>query len=530
MVLKYAEKVANLFQNNGFKKGDTVAILVDNCPEYTCIWLGLSKIGIISGLINTRITGDSLLYAITVIQSKAIIFGDNFKDQIVSIQNKLENVSLYQLTLEGDINSMDVRGPLNGISDSSTETHVCNFNDPVMYIFTSGTTGLPKPAIITNQKYLQIVTAMRAFIGFKPDDTIYNCLPLYHSSGTLLCNGQYLLGGNTIVMRKKFSASRYFADCEQYKCTIGFYVGEMCRYILGTSPENDIKPTKLRALTGNGLKGNVWKEFVSRFKVKQIIEFYAATEGNMGYVNSDNTIGSCGFVPVYIQHLQARIKCNEETGEPIRDAKGYCIRCKSDEPGLQIGVIKESLPISLFLGYTNKKETQKKILRNVFKNGDMYFNTGDILVMNKFGYLYFVDRTGDNFRWKGENVSTYDVEDAISKVIELNDAVVFGVKVPRTEGCAGMSVIVPHDNFDVDLFNERLKNRLPSYAIPVFLRVVEKVPVTGNFKLQKYQFRQEGYNPNVIRDPLYLYDAKLGKYIYLTSSVYQSILKEELNL
>lgn len=531
-----SNQIANYFKNQGFKKGDCVALLLENRLEYPCIWLGLSKIGVVTALINTNLMNDPLLHSFNVAKSKAVIFGDNHAKVIENVMNKFK-LKLYQLHEAGNEKNVlpgciTLTAELNTISKEDPEEVSTSSRHPVVYIYTSGTTGLPKAAIITHIRFIFMTTAFNFMARLTKNDIIYNPLPLYHTAGGMVGIGQMLIHGQASVIRKKFSASNYWSDCEKYKCTVAQYVGEICRYVLA-APKKEPFNHCVRAIFGNGLKAQIWNEFVKSFNIKEVYEFYGATEGISNIINIDSTPGCIGFIPRYASFLYPMllIKCDILTGEPLRDNNGFCIKCGVDEPGLVITKINPNHPFQSFKGYADKKATNAKVLENVFSEGDKYFNSGDILVMDEFGYFYFKDRTGDTFRWKGENVSTSEVEAIISNILNLNDAVVYGVEIPNTDGRAGMAAIVDTNNtLDFDALSKGLRENLPSYAIPVFVRVMKSLPITGTYKLKKVDLQNECYDIEKISDQIYFYDNKSKAYTELTKSLYKEIINGRINV
>ena len=387
--------------------------------------------------------------------------------------------------------------------------------------------------------------------GFRPDDVVYVTLPLYHTSGYIIGLCQMLLSGCTVVLRKKFSASNFWDDCNKYKCTVSvaiatiscqklplllqvfIYIGELCRYILAQHGAPLPRPHSIRLMMGNGLKPQTWTEFQNRFKVPTVFEFYGATEGNIGLLNPFNKIGACGRALVCFPFLNMvyLVKVDPDTGEYVRNSQGFCVQAGINEPGEAIGRIKKGIT-SNFDGYSDPKASKKKVMSDVFSKGDQYFLSGDILRKDEEGFLYFCDRTGDTFRWKGENVSTAEVEDVISSILKLRDVVVYGVEVPGSEGRAGMAAITSTlDSADSpDLNTEYITNSLadnlfralPSYAVPRFLRLVPSVELTGTFKLKKVQLRKEGFDLS-LPDPIFILDLSRKAYQPLTEELRQQL-------
>ncbi|KAH8281967.1 hypothetical protein KR054_004471 [Drosophila jambulina] len=539
-VNEHANKVANVLQAQGYQKGDVVALLLENRAEYVATWLGLSKIGVITPLINTNLRGPSLLHSITVAHCTALIYGEDFLEAVSDVAKDLPaELTLFQFnnennnsqTTEKDIaRSKNLNALLATASKEKPNKAQVNHHDKLVYIYTSGTTGLPKAAVISHSRYLFIAAGIHYTMGFQEDDIFYTPLPLYHTAGGIMCMGQSVLFGSTVSIRKKFSASNYFADCAKYNATIGQYIGEMARYILATKPSEYDRKHRVRLVFGNGLRPQIWPQFVERFNVAKVGEFYGATEGNANIMNHDNTVGAIGFVSRILPKIYpiSIIRADPDTGEPIRNKDGLCQLCAPNEPGVFIGKIVKGNPSREFLGYVDAKASAKKIVKDVFKHGDMAFLSGDLLVADEKGYLYFKDRTGDTFRWKGENVSTSEVEAQVSNVAGYKDTVVYGITIPHTEGRAGMAAIYdPQRELDLDAFAANLAKVLPAYARPQIIRLLTKVDLTGTFKLRKVDLQKEGYDPNSIKDTLY-YQTSKGRYELLTPQVYDQVQRNEI--
>ncbi|XP_031838570.1 fatty acid transport protein 1 isoform X2 [Nomia melanderi] len=535
-VEEYSNKIATLFKSYGFRRGDLVGLLLENRPEFVAIWLGLSTLGVIVPLINTNLRKTALLHSINVAKCQALIYGADFVDALSDIVDSLDSkFALYRL---GDLPNpktsiLKDKDLIALLSDVSPAPPVLqekpSHNDKLLYIFTSGTTGLPKAAVITNSRYMFIATGIFMMAQFKSTDRFYTPMPLYHTAAGAMTIGAAVLHGATVVIRKKFSASAYFADCIKYNCTVGQYIGEMCRYILAVPPKPEDKKHNIRLMFGNGLRPQIWPEFVERFNIPRVAEFYGATEGNANIVNTDNTVGAIGFVSRIIPSVYpiSILKANSD-GEPIRNAKGLCQVCEPNEPGVFVGKILPNNPSRAFLGYVDQKASEKKVVHDVFKKGDSAFISGDILIADEFGYLYFKDRTGDTFRWKGENVSTSEVEAIISNVVNYRDCIVYGVEVPGVEGKAGMAAIYDENNtLDMNKLSVDLKGYLAFYAIPRFIRILTKIDLTGTFKLKKKDLLEDGYDPRRTKDKLYYLSEKSG-YQLLTVEVYEQILEKKI--
>ncbi|XP_045126369.1 long-chain fatty acid transport protein 4-like isoform X2 [Portunus trituberculatus] len=535
-----SNRIGNYFASQGIKHGDSVAVFLENRVEYVCLWLGLTKIGAIPALINYNLRLEPLVHCIKVASCKAIVCGAEVQPAICDIYDREEISSLPVYVYGPREEEIAIKGGIDLDSAlPSAPTTVppqlmnVNFIDNMVYIYTSGTTGLPKAAIIKHSRGYMAMIAGTCMIGLTDDDIVYSPLPLYHLAAGLLGSGQALCHGNTVVLKRKFSVSAYWKDCVKYKCTAGQYIGEICRYLLNMPEKPEDSQHKIRIMFGNGLRPTIWEEFQKRFNVPIISEFYGSTEGNANIINIDGKVGAVGFVSVLFPTVYpvALLKVDEETREIVRDSNGLCIRCKPGEAGEFIGKIIQNDPIRDFHGYADQNATKKKVVKDVFKKGDFAFLSGDILVMDDEGYLYFKDRTGDTFRWKGENVSTIEVENVISRVTGLSDVIVYGVEVPGTEGRAGMAAILDReDTLDLEKLYDGMAKSLASYARPLFIRTVKEIEMTGTFKLKKVTVQKEGFNINIIKDKVFFLDAKKRAYVPLTADIYNKIISGEMRL
>ncbi|XP_045458927.1 long-chain fatty acid transport protein 4-like [Melitaea cinxia] len=537
----FSLRVTAVLKKYGVKKGDIVGLLVNNCPQMPALWLGNARLGGITPLINTNQRGNALIHSINVAKCDVLIFSSEYQSAIQDISSQLDPaLKLFKFSHRRlNTNNKEVNASGDGIEDLTSLLEVTppapwtladadGFLGKLLYIYTSGTTGLPKAAVISNSRYVFMVCGLHN-LSLNKSDTVYCPLPLYHTAGGVVSVGQALVFGCTVVLKTKFSASQYFPDCAKYKATAAHYIGEMCRYVLATPPSPADKQHNVRVIFGNGLRPQIWTEFVTRFNIKNVTEFYGATEGNANIANTDGTPGAVGFLSRSFPKIYpiAIIKVDEVTGEPIRDSRGLCQIAEAGEPGVFVGKISPNNPTREYLGYVDKAASDKKVVRDVFSPGDSAFISGDILVSDELGYLYFRDRTGDTFRWRGENVSTSEVEAAISGVADQRDAVVYGVLVPNTEGRAGMCGIVDADgSLDLGRLARDLQRDLPPYARPVFLRVMGSVDMTGTFKMKKTDLQKEGFDPSLVKgDKLYYLDLKQSKYLPLGPEEYEKILK-----
>jgi fatty-acyl-CoA synthase len=479
-------------------KGDTVCLLMPNRAEYLAVWLGLTRIGAVVALINTHLNGEGLAHCITVAAPKHIIVDT----RLDTVLEGLETEAVVWRHGAGFAEMISTRpdAPL-----TAAETRPVLLSDPALLIYTSGTTGLPKAAFVSHHRVMMWTHWFAGMMDATEDDRLYNCLPMYHSIGGVVASGAVLLAGGAVILREKFSASVFWNDVAQSGATIFQYIGELCRYLL----KSDATPVShsLRLICGNGLSADVWEAFQGRFQIPQVLEFYAATEGNFSLYNAEGKAGAIGRVPGFLKHRFgiALVKRGAD-GEPLRGDDGFCQRVVTGEAGEAIGRIAGGG--ARFEGYSDAAATAKKILRNVFVAGDAYVRTGDLMCQDATGFYYFVDRLGDTFRWKGENVATTEVAAALTSYSGITAANVYGVAVPGNDGKAGMAAIEADETFDLAGLKTHLAHKLPTYARPLFLRLVPSFAVTETFKQKKQQLALEGFDPARITDTLYADDGE----------------------
>ena len=521
---RYARWAATL----GLRKGDVVTLLMGNRPDYVMAWLGLVKSGIIAALVNTHLTGQPLSHSIGLAGAKHLILGGELAENYATALAGLESHPTLWVTGGPRAGCEDLDAALAAQSGApmaagSREDLFCR--DKALYIYTSGTTGLPKAANISHMRLLHIMSAFQGAVNAKPEDRMYDVLPLYHSAGGIAALGPPLLSGGSLVVRSKFSAGEFWDDCHRYQPTVFQYIGELCRYLLNTPEHPHERDHRLRIAIGNGLRPEIWPKFQARFGIPHIMEFYGATEGNVGMINYDGKVGAIGRVPWYARGIQKirLVRYDLDKGVPVRGADGLCRETDDGEIGEAVGKIDANDPRSRFDGYTNQAETDRKILRDAFAKGDAWFRTGDLMRRNGHGYFYFVDRTGDTFRWKGENVATSEVAEALSVFPGVKEANVYGVEVPGGEGKAGMAALVTMDGFDLPGLTAYLEKNLPFFARPIFLRFQREIVVTSTFKQRKIELQKEGFDPAIITDPLYVRDAGTARYVPLTPALYRDI-------
>lgn len=489
--LTYAQLVAraNRFARwarwQGLGRNDVVALLMPNRPDYVAIWLGLTHVGCVVALLNTHLGGDALVHGIRASGASHVIVDVSMRSSMLP-----EGVERW---VRGDGDALDQA--IAGMPKCPLAADPPSPKDRALLIYTSGTTGLPKAANVSHGRVLGWSDWFAGLMDATPDDRLYNCLPMYHSVGGVTAIGSMLVSGGSVVIRDRFSAHRFWNDVADSGCTIVQYIGELCRYLAQTEQCPAEAGHRVRLFCGNGLRADVWPVLRHRFRIPRILEFYAATEGAVSLYNCEGRQGAIGRVPPFLaaRFPLALIRCDAETGEPARGPDGLCIRSATGEAGEAIGRLDESESLRRFDGYTDAGASERKVLRDVFKPGDVWYRTGDLMRKDAAGYYYFVDRLGDTFRWKGENVSTTEVSQILATCPGVTEAVVYGVVIPGTEGKAGMAAIVPGLGFDLSAFRRHAHANLPPYARPVFVRLCETIDTTGTFKQKNSDLVSTGY-------------------------------------
>src|SRR5215472_8226154 len=497
--------------SSGIKRGDTVCLIMPTRPDYVAAWLGISKVGGVVALINTKLVGQSLAHCVNVARADHIILAGELADVFETARPHLDGAP--KVWTDGDLDR--ALAWLDGGPLPPPERRDVTINDRALLIYTSGTTGLPKAAGISHRRILNWGGWFADLTGASPDDRLYDCLPVYHSVGGIVAPCSMLFAGASVVLAEKFSATNFWQDVARFDCTLFQYIGELCRYLLKAPASEFETAHRLRLACGNGLRGDIWEEFRTRFAIPRILEFYAATEGNFSLYNVEGRVGAIGRVPPLLAHRfpAAIVKVDAESGAPLRDDNGLCIACDRGEVGEAVGRIGTADEGGgRFEGYTDKTETEKKVLRDVFAKGDAWFRTGDLMRLDEQGFFHFVDRVGDTFRWKGENVATSEVNDAIRQCEGVLDATTYGVEVANTDGRAGMAAVVTGEGFDFRQFAAHLARRLPPYAHPLLVRVSAGLDATETFKQKKQLLMREGFDPAVVSDPLYFRDPQSGEY------------------
>jgi fatty-acyl-CoA synthase len=512
----------------GLAKGDVVCLLMPNRPQFFALWLGLTSVGVVVSLLNTNLVGPSLAHSMRIVSPKHVIASAEFDAPLAAALPHLDQSPAlwFYGGAEGPQRSIDRSlSSLSGKPLSETERRPVTIDDLALYIYTSGTTGLPKAARVSHARIMQWSHWFAGMMDVQSTDRLYNCLPMYHSVGGVQAIGAMLVSGGSALVREKFSARQFFADVARYDCTLIQYIGELCRYLLHTEPSPADTGHRVRLACGNGMAPEIWDRFKDRFRILQILEFYAATEGSVSLFNIQGKSGAIGHIPSYLSHRfsPALVAVDVETGEPLRDAQGLCIAASVNQPGEALGKISQDPAHAgtRFEGYTSSEASDKKILRHVLAPNDAWFRTGDLMRKDEKGYYYFVDRIGDTFRRKGENVATTEVAEALCAYPGIEHANVYGVAVPGVEGRVGMAALVAPADLDLSGLRRHLAALLPGYARPVFLRMRSHADLTGTFKYSKTELVRQGYDPEACPDPVYLETD--SAYVELNQQVFETI-------
>lgn len=521
-----AAQMAAALHQLGIQPGDTVALAIENRPEFFITWFAIAKLGAITAFLNTHVQGNALHHAIVSTQAKAVIVGAECQAQFVATE-ALPDIPYWYLpeTLPDDSLQREERLSNALFEALSMATGELDFqalrkgikaSDPMLLIFTSGTTGLPKAAIYSHLRWLCSGDVMEVTIEAKPDDVFYCCLPLYHGAAATSVTSTALAAGASIVLRRKFSVSQFWREVIEHKVTVLQYIGEICRYLL-TQPAQVRGQHHLRAMMGAGLTPKIWQQWLDSFGQLDVYEGWGSTEANTNLINLDNYIGACGRVPDWQRTNFRLLKFDVERNTHVRDENGFCVLCEPGEIGEAVGFIVQDPDIGVgkFEGYSNPAENEKKILRDVFVKGDAYWSSGDLLRYDDERYFYFVDRIGDTFRWKSENVSTQEVAAILAPFPGVELVNVYGVLVPEHEGRAGMANIVmqPGKPFDGNAFYDFVETHLPHYARPLFVRLSSQADMTSTFKLRKVDLQKQGYCLKLCQEPLFIKSDNHAQYV-----------------
>ena len=548
-----ANRVAACLAAAGIRHGDCVALMMENRTAFLSCLLGIAKLGAVAALINTQQRGRVLAHSLSLVDTRALIVGAECTAAIEEVLPELGALDLQgrvfhvadagrgretneggkgaaaATAVPGWATALDTRDAALPAHDRP-ETAAVTLRDACFYIFTSGTTGLPKAAIFGNARFFNGGYAFgRICLNVKPHDRIYVCLPLFHATALTTGLASAMLSGCSISLRRKFSATSFFDDIRRDSCTAFVYIGELCRYLLAQPPRLDDARQPATRCVGNGLRPDIWRAFKQRFGITAIHEFYGASEGNNVFLNAFNKDETIGFSPLPYQ----LVRYDVEREEIVRGADGLCVPVARGEPGLLVNEISAD---AHFEGYTNRAANEAKMVRDVRSRGDVFFNTGDLLREVDVGFAFgqrhtqFVDRLGDTFRWRGENCSTNEIAEVLQRFAGIELANVYGVQVPGTEGRAGMAALNlasghTAETFDWPGLSAHVRSELASYARPVFLRVQPEATTTSTFKLVKSALKEQAYHPEQTdADPVYVLLPGEDAYRPMTADDYAAIV------
>ena len=529
---EWANQIGHFYLSIGARKGDVIAVMVENRPELLATVIALAKIGVTTALVNTSQTAKALTHSINLVKPIAVIAGEECRAAIEEVRSDL-NVGTDRFhwfadqptRIEPGTAPKGWRNLAEKIDHfpkfNTPTTHTVQGKDGLFYIYTSGTTGLPKAVIFTHSRWTLAYGTYGHVLNLNKNDVMYVTLPLYHATGIVVCWCGVIAGHATLALRRKFSTSSFWKDVQKFDASAIGYVGELCRYLMDAPTSENEQRHRVKKMIGNGMRPNIWDKYKARFGVEEILELYASSEGNVGFSNVFNFDNTVGFSPT----PYAIVEFDKESNSPVKDAKGWCKKVKKGDVGLLIGKITRRSP---FDGYTDPEKNKSVIMKDVFKHGDSFFNTGDLVRDIGFRHAQFVDRLGDTFRWKGENISTTEVENAVSEYEKIAEAVVYGVEIPNTNGRAGMAAITLSEGTtlteqDLQQMATEFKKCVPAYAVPVFLRIQKQVETTGTFKYQKNKLKEQSFDPNKNDERLLVLLPNATGYCDLTPEIFSNI-------
>jgi len=527
-------RFAHLLRRAGVGRGDVVNVMMENSPSMLMAQGACAKLGAIGALVNTHLEGEALAHVHRVSGAKVAVVDRPGARALLPMLDSLRDIEFLADVPEKVADGTRFRPlaeALDAASDAEPDMPDVGPGDVFLYVYTSGTTGFPKPAIVRHAKFTAGGRSLSVLLGETEDDCAYAPTPLYHGYANFVGFSPAFHRGACFASRRRFSASEFLADARRHGVTIFCYVGELCRYLMRTPPSPADRDHRIRLATGPGLRPDVWEAFRDRFGIPTIIDSYGQTEGNVSLQNRRGRVGSCGRCAPF-QHDGLRLaRRDPQSGELVRGHDGFLVECAVGEAGELLSRISKDAPMA-FDGYANPADNESKLLRDAFAKGDRWLRTGDLLRRDRASYYYFVDRIGDTFRWKGENVATMEVEHLLNRAPGVHETAVYGVRVPGTDGRAGMALVVPGEGttFDPESFHAHVSRSLPGYARPLFVRVAAAVDVTGNFKNRKSRLQDEGFDPSRTDDALWFRDDDAGRYVPLDAALHAAIASGEKRL
>jgi citronellyl-CoA synthetase len=527
----WANRLARALQHDGVGHGSTVAVMLENRLEILALLAALAKLGAIGALVNTTQRGNVLSHSLNLVKPSHCVVGEELHAAFCEVHAGVPSLSAKHCHWLADSDTLRAPGEAptgwqnlallaRQQSDGNlADSRQVRMKDACFYIYTSGTTGLPKASIMSHGKWIKAYGGFgHSGLGLTEQDVLYLTLPCYHNNAVTVCWSAVLAGGAAIALRRKFSARAFWKDVQFFQATCFGYIGELCRYLLNQPPCPEERNNTLTCMIGNGLRPSIWSDFKERFGIQRITEFYASSEGNIGFTNVFNFDNTVGFTPA----TYAIVRYDLDKEAPLRDRKGFMLKAEKGEPGLLLSEISKKWP---FDGYTDPAKSEAAIFRNVFKKGDAWFNTGDLMRDIGCKHAQFVDRLGDTFRWRGENVSTTEVENVLAAFPGIEEAVVYGVEVPGADGRCGMAALrlSAGQPLDAKGLASHLQAKLPAYAIPLFVRLLDEVETTGTFKYKKTDLKRQAYDPAHVQGPVYVLLPGSGAYVVLQADAYQAI-------
>ncbi len=492
-------RYAHVLAERGVGRGDVVGVLMTNRPETLFTALATVKLGATVGLLNHNQRDTVLAHSFGLLNSVVDVVGEECREALDSLAEPRPAV-LWSQRLAEAARTADTANP--------AATAEVTAGERAFLIFTSGTTGMPKASVMTHLRWTKSMAGLGGLgVRLRGDDTMYCCLPLYHNNALTVALSSVVSAGACLALGRHFSASRFWDECIAAEATAFIYIGEFCRYLLNQPRKSTDRSHRVAIAVGNGLRPELWDEFRDRFGIRRIVEFYGASEGNVAFINAFGVDRTAGFTPLPF----AIVDYDDETGRARRGPDGKLRKVRPGGVGLLLAKVTGRSP---FDGYTDAAATESKLVRDGFSDGDCWFDTGDLVRDQGYRHIAFVDRLGDTFRWKGENVATTEVEGAFDGLDAVSQAVVYGVGIPGTDGKAGMAAVTLAEDakFDGHQVAAHLYDRLPGYAVPLFIRVVGELEQTSTFKSRKVDLRKQGYTPDD-HSELYVLAGRTGGYV-----------------